>query len=132
MLLITDPEDRSSSIRSCVAWCLLALLPLAGARAGDEEINPSVYQVFDPETGYFIDVEPPPDQQPANSQPALPATVAGDPQPAAVAPVTTTPEPVGPAISAPVADRKPLLVAGIVTVLVLVAGLALRKKKGVD
>ena len=45
---------------------MLSLLMIASpAQAGDEEFNPSAYQIFDPTTGYFIDVEPPPDEQAA-------------------------------------------------------------------
>lgn len=115
---------------TAVIWYLLALLPLAAARAGDEEINPSVYQVFDPETGYFIDVEPPPDaQQSAGSQTHTPA--AANPtaqQPTADVPVAAAPVAAESSTATSVPDRKPLLIAGIATILVLVAGFALRKK----
>lgn len=113
--------------RRMAVWCLLALLPLAAARAGDEEMNPSVYQIFDPETGYFIDVEPPPDaQQSTNSQQSTTPAPA-DPQPADNAMVAAAPGQAAP-VSAPAPDRRPLLIAGIAILLVLVAGFVWRKK----
>lgn len=40
---------------------ILLLCCLAGAaQAGDEDMNPSIYQRFDPETGYMVPIDPPP------------------------------------------------------------------------
>ena len=118
---------RPVAARGLAVWCLLALLPMAAARAGDEEINPSVYQIFDPETGYFIEVDPPPDAQPsANSQSPAPAATPADPQSPAGASTAAAPEQTGP--GAPGPDQKPWLIAGVALLLVLIAGFALRKK----
>jgi LPXTG-motif cell wall-anchored protein len=48
-----------------LSTALSFLMIASPAQAGDEEFNPSAYQIFDPTTGYFIDVEPPPDEQAA-------------------------------------------------------------------
>lgn len=116
---------------------LLGLFPAGPAHAGDEEINPSVYQVFDPETGFFIDVEPPPDAQPAatthtpsaTTPPA--ATASTDPQtPTAPAPVAA--EPQSTASTPPAGGLDPMVLAGGAVIVVALAGLALRKRKGAD
>lgn len=123
--------------------CLIAILGLPGlypagpAYAGDEEINPSVYQVFDPETGFFIDVEPPPDAQPATTthtpSAAPAATTAGtEPQtPAASTPVATTP-PQSTSNTQTTGGLDPMVLAGGALIAVALAGLALRKRKGAD
>jgi hypothetical protein len=54
--------------------CLTAILITPKLYAGDEDMSPSVYQQFDPVTGYMITVESPP----AASQNHAPAAVAAD------------------------------------------------------
>ena len=44
--------------------CLLLLLTAFGAQAGDEDMSPSAYHVFDPETGYMVTVDPLAEEQP--------------------------------------------------------------------
>lgn len=117
---------------------LLGFYPAGPAHAGDEEINPSVYQVFDPETGFFIDVEPPPDAQPAAtthtpSASTPPAAAAGtEPQtPAASAPVAAAPQ-TSAASTQPAGGLDPMVLAGGAVIVVALAGLALRKRKGAD
>jgi LPXTG-motif cell wall-anchored protein len=72
----------SLCLRMLLSITLSTLLISTTARAGDEEFNPSAYQIFDPTTGYFIDVEPPPDQQATAATQTHAATVA-DPASAA-------------------------------------------------
>ena len=54
--------------------CLTAILITPKLYAGDEDMSPSVYQQFDPVTGYMITVE----SQPATQQNHAPAVVAAD------------------------------------------------------
>jgi hypothetical protein len=55
--------------------CLTAILTTPASFAGDEDMSPNAYHIFDPETGYMITVESVPDGQSAttvvdSSQPA--------------------------------------------------------------
>jgi len=53
------------SWNSLLFFSLVLIFQVIPVHAGDEEFNPSAYQIFDPVTGYFIDVEQPPDDQQA-------------------------------------------------------------------
>ncbi len=59
--------------------CLTAMLITSRLYAGDEDISPSVYQQFDPVTGYMITVEPPPAAQQNHAPAAVAADVASTP-----------------------------------------------------
>lgn len=48
----------SYTARRLVAIWLLMLMQILPVMAGDEDMSPSVYQIFDPETGYMIPVDP--------------------------------------------------------------------------
>lgn len=43
--------------------CLAALSVAPGVHAGDEDMSPSAYHVFDPETGYMMTVDPMAEEQ---------------------------------------------------------------------
>jgi len=43
--------------------CLAALSVAPGIHAGDEDMSPSAYHVFDPETGYMMTVDPMAEEQ---------------------------------------------------------------------
>ena len=48
---------RIAHISVClVALCLAVIAPVDVAQAGDEDLTSSVYLIFDPETGEFIEV----------------------------------------------------------------------------
>jgi len=49
---------------SCLL-CLTAVLATPATYAGDEDMSPNAYHIFDPETGYMITVESLPDGQQA-------------------------------------------------------------------
>lgn len=53
--------------------CLVALLSAPELFAGDEDMSPSAYHVFDPETGYMMTVDPMAEEQivDANADPAV-------------------------------------------------------------
>jgi len=53
----------ASSFVSMLIFSILLFFQALSAMAGDEEVNPSAYQIFDPVTGFTIDVEPAPDDQ---------------------------------------------------------------------
>ena len=70
--------------------CLSLLLIAFVVRAGDEDMSPSAYHVFDPETGYMVTVDPLAEEQPlengddaaaadsaATADPAVPAWLYG-------------------------------------------------------
>lgn len=61
--------------------CLSLLLIAFGAQAGDEDMSPSAYHVFDPETGYMVTVDPMAEEQPLEN---------GDDAPAAAESATAT------------------------------------------
>ena len=46
---------------------LLVLLFASPLYAGDEDMSPSAYHVFDPETGYMITVDPMAEEQPLSA-----------------------------------------------------------------
>jgi hypothetical protein len=107
---------------------LFAILIITSlAHAGDEEFNPSAYQIFDPVTGYFINVDPPPDDQQASQQ--TPAASI-DSQVSASADSIVPESPVaGPAAPDEASGLNPaILTAGLVA-FVLVVGFALKKRK---
>ncbi len=115
---------------------MLSLLMIASpAQAGDEEFNPSAYQIFDPTTGYFIDVEPPPDEQAAagtqnhaasTTDPASVVTPSGQ--------QTAVPEPVAATAESGMVQPKtasanlPVLIGG--GLLIVLAVFAFLKRKG--
>lgn len=43
---------------------LLVMLFVCRVHAGDEDMSPSAYHVFDPETGYMVTVDPMAEEQP--------------------------------------------------------------------
>jgi len=45
----------------------LMMLLASTAHAGDEDMSPSAYHVFDPETGYMVTVDPMAEEQPEQS-----------------------------------------------------------------
>ena len=108
------------------------MVPTVSVQAGDEDLNPSVYQEFDPVTGFVIDVVPPPDDQqaaaqnhtastpvdPAASTAATPADVASTPATQAVTPAPESSS-----------GMNPLLLAGGILVLGLIGAMALGKRK---
>jgi hypothetical protein len=51
--------------------CLTAILIAPALYAGDEDISPNAYNVFDPVTGYMITVESQPDAQQDKSMTAI-------------------------------------------------------------
>ena len=52
-------SQRSGIVVILVAFCVAALLPAIPLRAEDEDLDSTVYIVFDPETGELITVEEP-------------------------------------------------------------------------
>ena len=129
----------SMCLRMLLSVMLSTLLITTTAMAGDEEFNPSAYQIFDPATGYFIDVEPPPDQQAAagtQNHAATVADAASAANPTAQQPSTTN-TPVDATLqnaSVPPATAEsshlPLLIGA--GVLVLAGIVVLRKRKRVQ
>jgi hypothetical protein len=51
-----------TTTRTCLL-CLTVLLVSPAIFAGDEDMSPNAYHIFDPETGYMITVESVPDGQ---------------------------------------------------------------------
>ena len=116
------------SIYQLLASTLLAvtlMISFVSVQAGDEDLNPSVYQDFDPVTGFVIDVVPPPDDQQAAAQNHA-ASTSTTPPPVASTPATSavTPEP------ETSSGLNPLLLTGGILVLGLVGAVAISKRKG--
>ena len=117
-------------VRVVLGLLILIFVPICHLQAGDEEFNPSVYQIFDPETGYFIDVEPPPDAQQQTGQnhtATATNTTSTDVPPVASATVVTD-QKVDTDQTATSTTRPLFIVAGAI-ILILVAGFSLRKRK---
>lgn len=126
----------AQSIYQLLASTLLAvtlMISFVSVQAGDEDLNPSVYQDFDPVTGFVIDVVPPPDDQQAAAQNHAASTPVDS-----VASTSATPPPVAstPATSAVTPEPEtssglnPLLLTGGILVLGLVGAVAISKRKG--
>lgn len=49
--------------------CLIAVLATPASHAGDEDMSPNAYHIFDPETGYMITVESVPEGQQSSLEP---------------------------------------------------------------
>jgi hypothetical protein len=118
----------AQSIYQSLASTLLAvtlMISFVSVQAGDEDLNPSVYQDFDPVTGFVIDVVPPPDDQQAAAQNHA-ASTSATPPPVASTPATSavTPEP------ETSSGLNPLLLTGGILVLGLVGAVAISKRKG--
>ena len=97
--------------------CLV--LPLPG-QAGDEDMNPSMYQIFDPETGYMIPVEKPPGHTTGQQNHSTVQT-----QPPQTTPLIQREQNPDPAITQPL----PML-AGTVIVLAMIWGVIAGLRKG--
>ena len=52
------PRNRNRSLLIALAISLYALLRAPLLIAGDEDMSPNAYHVFDPETGYMMTVDP--------------------------------------------------------------------------
>jgi hypothetical protein len=118
----------AKSIYQLLASTLLAvtlMISFVSVQAGDEDLNPSVYQDFDPVTGFVIDVVPPPDDQQAAAQNHA-ASTSATPPPVASTPATSavTPEP------ETSSGLNPLLLTGGILVLGLVGAVAISNRKG--
>jgi hypothetical protein len=85
-----------------LTWLMTGVLLCSQApviKAGDEDLSPSAYQLFDPETGYMVKVTPPPKQHtpgtPAGNTPgvvnAVSPAVAGPADNASATLTATTP-----------------------------------------
>lgn len=62
-------NDLKLVSRFCVSLlCLTAILMTPATHAGDEDMSPNAYHIFDPETGYMITVESQPDAQGASAE----------------------------------------------------------------
>lgn len=72
--------QRSGIVINLVAFCVAALLPAIPLMAEDEDLDSTVYIVFDPETGELITVEEPSGKKkPHTSTNAAPAQGTQDP-----------------------------------------------------
>ena len=101
--------------RKSVLCRALLLCGLAGAaHAGDEDMNPSIYQRFDPETGYMVPVDPPPQHN---------APAKADAQEAGKPPAPATPGPAAEQTQSPA-----FWVAGIAGLLII-GGILWRRKR---
>jgi hypothetical protein len=129
LIALTGPVR---AIAHCVAsGLLLATLSLpALVHAGDEDLNPSVYQEFDPVTGFVIDVVPPPDDQQAAAQNHTASTPATTPSVVADPAAATASEPVVTAETGSSGALNPLIIAGGILLAGLVGAFILGKRKG--
>jgi predicted amidohydrolase YtcJ len=67
----TVRKDRKSRRNTCAAHlCLTAILTTPALHAGDEDISPNAYNVFDPVTGYMVPAESQPTAQQGQSMTA--------------------------------------------------------------
>ncbi len=110
-------------------FILLSLPWSYPVHAGDEDLNPSIYQIFDPVTGFTIEVEQPPDdQQTVTSQQTHPATQTTQASQGPAATVTIAQDNT---IAVPESSTglKPVVVATGIFLLILIASLAFRLRK---
>lgn len=87
----------------------LSLVAGAGARAGDEDISPSAYQVFDPETGFMV-----------------PSDSLQDPE---AAHAMTTEHPAPAEVAGPTDDGPPATLFAGAAVIVVLAAVLLRRRR---
>lgn len=62
------PPERHRSLLIALAISLFALLRAPLLIAGDEDMSPNAYHVFDPETGYMMTVDPMSEQELAKAR----------------------------------------------------------------
>lgn len=61
--MISHRHTKTSKVVICVS-SLLTFVLASPLFAGDEDMSPSAYHVFDPETGYMMTVDPLAEEQP--------------------------------------------------------------------
>ena len=73
-------KDHKSEGRKCVSLLLLtAILTTPTLHAGDEDISPNAYNVFDPVTGYMVPADSQPTTQQGHELSDADANLAADP-----------------------------------------------------